>query len=67
VFNYHTEAQRQLIREHTERLAEDMRRARRVRSEEASYSTGTRLAAKLLARAERLRRRKGSHAPAYDA
>jgi hypothetical protein len=67
VFIYDTEARRQLIREHTEQLAQDMRRARGVTSEGASYRTWTRLAVELLRRAARLRRGKGSHAPAYDA
>jgi hypothetical protein len=67
VLYYDTEAQRQLIREHTEQLAEDVRRARQVKPEGARHANWIRLAAEVRGRAERLRRRKDSHAPAYDA
>ncbi len=65
---YHdNDPRRQLAREHAEQLAHEMRRARGLTPAEAGYPGWGRMAADLLARAERLRRGKGYHAPAYDA
>jgi hypothetical protein len=58
---------RRLTREHAEQLTLEMRRARGLTPAEAGFPGWGRLAAELLARAERLRRNQGQHAPAYDA
>ena len=63
---YHTDAERQFIREHTDDLAQEMRRMRRLTGEPGSPKW-RRLAAWLTARAERLRPHRRYHAPAYDA
>ena len=62
---YNTDPRRQLVREHTDQLAHEMRHTRRLTPEEAGYPGWERLAAKLLGRARSLRLRTGSHAPAY--
>jgi hypothetical protein len=68
VFYYHTEAQREFIREHHEDLAQEMRRVRQLTAGEAGQPRWTRLAAELIRRVEqRLGHRRGYHAPAYDA
>jgi hypothetical protein len=63
---YNTDPQRQLVRERTDQMAHEMRRARRLTPDEAGYPGWRRLAAELLGRAGSLRRRKGSRDPAYD-
>ncbi len=67
---YDTDPSRQLAREHAEQMAHEMRRARRLTPDEVGYPGGypgwARLGAALVGRAERLRRGKGYHAPAYD-
>ncbi len=64
---YDIDLRRQLAREHAEQLTHEMRRARGLTPDQAGYPAWARLAAELLGRAERLRRGKGYHAPAYDA
>jgi hypothetical protein len=65
---YHdNEARSLLAREHAELLASEMRRVRMLMPDQDGYPTWTRLAAALLGRTERLRRRKRHSAPAYDA
>jgi hypothetical protein len=62
---YNTDPQRQLVREHSDQMAHEMRHARRLTPEEAGYPGRERLAAILLGRARSLRLRMGAHAPAY--
>ncbi len=64
---YDIDLRRQLAREHAEQLTHEMRRARGLTAADAGYPRWGRLAADLLARAERLRRGRGHHAPAFDA
>ena len=65
---YHTDPQREFIREHHEDLAQEMRRVRQLTAEEARHPRWTRLATGLLRRMkQRLGHRQGYHAPAYDA
>lgn len=63
---YHTDAQRQLIREHVDQLAHEMRSARRPEAEAAAYRRWMRLATELIQRVEPRRRRQAHRAPAYD-
>lgn len=63
---YNNDPQRQLAREHSQQLADEMRRTRRLTPGEAGYPGWARLAAELLGRAGRLRRSKGYGSPAYD-
>jgi hypothetical protein len=64
---YHdNDAVRLLTREHTERLAHEMRRVRRLTPAEAGYPGWGRLAAGLLGRADRLRVSKARRTPAYE-
>jgi hypothetical protein len=65
VLYYHTEPQRQLLREHRQELAREMRRARRLTRDEAGYPGWAGLGAVLL-RAKRLRGKRYD-APAYEA
>jgi len=65
---YHdTDAQRQLIREHADQLAREMRSARRPQADAAAYRRWMSLAAELIQRIEPRRRRQAYRAPAYDA
>jgi hypothetical protein len=66
VLYYNTDPQRQLVREHTDQMAHEMRRARRLTPEQAGYPGWERLAAELLGHARSLRGRKGSRDPVYD-
>jgi hypothetical protein len=63
---YHTDPQREFIREHVEDLAQEMRRVRQLTADEAGFPKVRGVAAGLIRRAERLRRRRTYHAPAYD-
>jgi hypothetical protein len=63
VLYYHTDPQRQLIREHVDQLAQDMRRSRQPDVEDPKWR---RLAAELIQRIEPRHRRQRHHAPAYD-
>ena len=64
---YHTDAQREFIREHHEDLAQEMRRVRQLTADEAGFPKLKGIAAGLMLRAERLRRRRTYRAPVYDA
>jgi hypothetical protein len=66
MLDYDNELRRQLSREHTERLANDMRRSRRLTPVEAGFPSRPSLG-ELLRRAARLGRVKGAehHIPAY--
>jgi hypothetical protein len=64
---YDNDPRRQLAREHTEELANEMRRARRLTPDEVGYPGWARLGAALVRRTERLRRGKGYHAPPMTA
>jgi hypothetical protein len=66
VLYYHTEPQRQLLREHRQDLAHEMRRARRLTRDEAGYPGWAGLGAVLLGRAKRPRGKRYD-APAYEA
>jgi hypothetical protein len=65
VLYHNTDPHRQLVRQHTDQLAHEMRRARRLTPEEAGYPGWERLASELLGRARSLFHRTGSHEPAY--
>jgi hypothetical protein len=68
VLYYHTDPQREFIRERHEDLAQEMRRVRQLTAEEAAHPRWTRLAAELIRRVQqRLGRRDGYKEPAYDA
>jgi hypothetical protein len=67
VLYYDTDAQRQLIREHADQLAREMRSARRPQAEAAAYRRWMGLATELIQRVEPRRRRQAYRAPAYDA
>lgn len=67
MIEYDTNSRLQLARQHADTLAAEMRRTRRITRSEAGLPGWGRLAEELLARAERLRRGKGRHAPVYDA
>ena len=65
---YHTDPQREFVRERHEDLAQEMRRLRQLTPEEAGHPSWTRLATELIQRVEqRLGRRHGYEEPAYDA
>ena len=65
---YHdTDSRLLLAREHAELLASEMRRAGRPTPGQARHASWTRLAAELLGRGGRRRRRKSHGSPAYDA
>jgi hypothetical protein len=66
VLYYNTDPQRQIVREHTDQMAHEMRRARCLTSDEAGCPGWGRLAAELIGRAPSLRRRKWSRDPLYD-
>jgi hypothetical protein len=63
---YDNHTRRQLAREHADRLANEMRRSRRLTPDEVGYPGWARLGSALLG-VERVRRGKGYHAPAYEA
>ena len=63
---YHTDPQRQLVSEHVNQLAEEMRRSRRPEAEEPGYASWKRLAVELIQRVEPRRRRQAYRAAAYD-
>jgi hypothetical protein len=67
MFYYDTDSRLQLAREHADRLAAEMRRSRRLTTEEAGYPSWARLGSALAGSLERLRGRGGHHTPAYDA
>jgi hypothetical protein len=64
---YDTDSRRQLAREHAERLADDMRRTRRLTPDEAGHLSWASLVRALARRLEGKLRRKGHRAPAYGA
>ena len=64
---YDTDTRLQLAREHADRLATEMRRSRRLTTDEAGYPRLARLGSALAGQIESLRRHKGNHTPAYDA
>ncbi|HSD23077.1 MAG TPA: hypothetical protein VLB79_01990 [Solirubrobacterales bacterium] len=65
---YHDSDGRSLLaRERAELLASEMRRVRSVTPEQAGHPSWTRVAAELLGRVERMRRRKSHGSAAYDA
>jgi hypothetical protein len=63
---YETDSRLQFAREHAERLADDMRRSRPL-VPEAAHPAKAKFSTALAAGFDRLRRRKGYHAPAYHA
>jgi hypothetical protein len=63
---YDTDSRLHAAREHADRLALDMQRSRRL-SADAGYPGWSRLGAALAGRIDRLRRRRGSQVPAYEA
>jgi hypothetical protein len=64
---YDTASRIQFAREHADRLAEEMRRSRRLTPDEVGYPAWARLGSALRSRMKGLRRGRGYHAPAYDA
>lgn len=64
---YDTDNRLQLAREHADRLATEMRRSRRLTPDEAGYPSWARLGPVLAGRVERLRLRRGHHAPVFEA
>jgi hypothetical protein len=68
MLNYDNDARRQFAREQAERLADEMRRSRRLTPNEAGYPSRASMS-ELLRRAARLGRAKEPkpRAPAYDA
>ena len=68
MLDYDNESRLQLAREHAERLADDMRRTRRLTAEAAGYPVHPRLG-ELLRRVARLGRKNEAEptVPAYDA
>lgn len=64
---YDTDSRLQLAREQADRLANEMRRSRRLTADEAGYPGWARLGPALAGRVERLRRRRGHRAPAFEA
>jgi hypothetical protein len=64
---YDTDNRLQFAREHADRLADDMRRSQRLMSDEGADPGGITLRSLLAASVDRLRRRRGYHAPAYHA
>lgn len=67
MFYHDTDGRTLLARERAELLASEMRRVRPLTPQQAGHPSWTRLAAELLERGERMRRRKSHGSPAYDA
>jgi hypothetical protein len=65
MLDYDTSSRLQAAREHTDRLAAEMRRSRPLTPDEVGYPGWARLGSALAGRVERLRRRR--HIPAYQA
>jgi len=64
---YDTHSRLQFAREHADRLADEMRRSRRLTPDEAGYRRLARLGSGLAGHFQRLLMQKGRHTPAYDA
>lgn len=65
---YDTPSRIQIAREQADRLASEMRRSRRLTSDEVGYPAGFgRLSSALAGSVERLRRRRDYQTPAFDA
>jgi hypothetical protein len=64
---YDTDSRLQFAREHADRLADEMRRVRRLTPDEAGYPRWGRLTAELFVRVGRLRHGRSQQVPAYHA
>jgi hypothetical protein len=65
MIEYDTTSRLLLAREHTERLAADMRRSNGLTPDEVGYPGWARLGSALAGRVERLRRRRDHGVPAF--